>query len=203
VQRATVLKLFVLAGGAGLAFAAFRAFGSQADPEASAVESSVLDVFSSEDVGDVNADTNLRAFLLMIRKAEGTAGPDGYRTIFGGQLFESFADHPRVKVPFTQTDGETNYSTAAGAYQFTVRTWDDLAAKLGLPDFSPENQDKGAGELIRERGAFDDVKAGRFDDAIAKIATIWASLPGSPYPQPHRSRDYVLAAYQSAGGSLA
>jgi lysozyme len=171
-----------------------------ADPEASAVQSSLLDAFSG--VGDVNAiDANVAAFLAMIRASEGTAGPDGYRTIFGGRLFDNnFVDHPRVRVPFTQTDGVQNFSTAAGAYQFTVRTWDDLAAKLGLPDFSPPNQDAGAMELIRERNALDDVKAGRFDDAVNKIATVWASLPGSPYPQRTRSRDFVRIAYEQNGG---
>src|SRR5712691_7407529 len=197
--------LLLLGGGAILAFFALRAYGSPkpaavADPEASAVQSSVLDIFSG--VGDVNAiDANVAAFLAMIRASEGTAGPDGYRTIFGGRLFDNnFVDHPRVRVPFTQTDGKPNISTAAGAYQFTVRTWEDLAAKLGLPDFSPPNQDAGAMELIRERSALDDVKAGRFDDAVNKVATVWASLPGSPYPQRTRSRDFVRIAYEQNGG---
>lgn len=30
---------------------------------------------------------NLRAFLLMIQYAEGTIGPNAYRTLFGGSLF--------------------------------------------------------------------------------------------------------------------
>ena len=44
------------------------------------------------------ADANLRAFLQTIRQAEGTAGPDGYRTMFGGDLINSYADHPRRAV---------------------------------------------------------------------------------------------------------
>lgn len=148
-----------------------------------------------------NAGGNLAAFLAMIRACEGTAGPDGYRTIVGGGKFESFSDHPRVRVPFTQTDGVRNYSTAAGAYQFLASTWDGLRAKLGLQDFSPASQDAAAIELIRERGALADVQAGRFDQAVAKVAKTWASLPGANYKQRTRSAQFAQSAYVEAGGA--
>jgi muramidase (phage lysozyme) len=75
-------------------------------------------------------------------------------------------------------------STAAGAYQFLARTWDEVAAALELPDFSPQSQDVAALWLIRRRGALADLREGRFDDFVAKCAKEWASLPGSPYGQP-------------------
>ena len=174
------------------------------DAEAGAVEPGAFDSFFASEAGDsVNAEANVRAFLAMIRKAEGTDGGNGYRTIIGGQLFDTYADHPRVKVPFTQTDGALNYSTAAGAYQFLARTWDALAAKLELADFSPENQDRAAVELVRQRGALGLVQEGRFAEAVAKCATIWASLPGSPYPQRTRTDLFVQSAYERAGGTYA
>lgn len=148
----------------------------------------------------VDQDTaarNVRAFLDMIAFAEGTAGPDGYRTMFGGQLFESYADHPRIRVPFRLT-----YSTAAGRYQFLARTWDTLKRRLNLPDFGPESQDAAAIELIRERGALADVQAGRVAVAVDKVRKIWASLPGAGYSQPERSLNQLTAAYSRAGGTL-
>jgi muramidase (phage lysozyme) len=154
-----------------------------------------------------SAQTNVRAFLYCIRVCEGTDHADGYRAMFGypapGRMFTDFADHPRVKFPFTQTDGARNYSSAAGAYQIIVATWDRLRAKLKLVDFSPGSQDLCAMELIAEDGAMADVKAGNFQAAIDKCAGTWASLPASHYPQPKRSLQFALDAYQTAGGMLA
>lgn len=124
-------------------------------------------------------DANVQAFLQLIRTGEGTKGDIGYRTIFGGQKFSSFADHPRVFVPFGATT-----SSAAGAYQILGRTWDEMASKYDLQDFSPANQDIAAIGLIKRRGALGDVLAGRFKSAIEKCNKEWASLPLSPYGQP-------------------
>lgn len=142
------------------------------------------------------AHPNVRALLRVIRRGEGTADEAGYRRIFGGQLFEGFADHPRIKV----TKGRYT-STAAGAYQFLSSTWDETARVMGLGSFSPANQDKGAVGRIAARGALDDIKAGRFETAIKKIAWEWASMPGSPYGQPVISMDTARAVYVDAGGS--
>ncbi|GKT19563.1 hypothetical protein AVHY2522_22940 [Acidovorax sp. SUPP2522] len=143
------------------------------------------------------ASRNQKAFLDMIAFAEGTAGrgDDGYNILFGGAEFDGYARHPRVYVPFGNTT-----SSAAGRYQFLARTWDGLAAKLGLPDFGPASQDAGALELIRERGALADVQAGRTVRAINKVARVWASLPGAGYGQPERRLSALLNAYAQAGG---
>lgn len=148
------------------------------------------------------ADRNLRAVLDMIAYAEGTGGPNGYRTLFGGGLFDSFADHPRKFFTFTNKRGQTLRTSAAGRYQFLSRTWDELAKKLELPDFGPESQDRAAVELIRQRGALADVQAGRIAAAVTKIAPIWASLPGANYAQPERKLSDLVATYQAAGGNL-
>jgi muramidase (phage lysozyme) len=147
-------------------------------------------------------EPNVAAFLSTIRHAEGTAGPTGYRMHFGGELFAHFADHPRRAVT-RSLGGQPLTSTAAGAYQFLARTWDDVQATLELPDFSPASQDVAAVFLIRRRGALADVRAGRFDDAIAKCAREWASLPGSPYGQPVKTLERVREVYAAAGGAFA
>lgn len=146
----------------------------------------------SQDVGD----NNTQAFLSMIAWSEGTSGPDGYRTLFGGGTFDSYADHPRIYVPFRNTS-----SSAAGRYQILARTWDSLQNKLHLPDFSPDSQDQAAIELIRQRGALNDVRAGRVSDAINKCAKVWASLPGAGYNQPERKLAALQQVYADAGGT--
>jgi lysozyme len=149
---------------------------------------------------NVDSDTaarNVRSFLDMLAFSEGTDSAEGYRMLFGGALFDSFADHPRVYVPFRDTT-----SSAAGRYQILWRTWDTLRKRLALPDFSPASQDAAAIELIRERGALGDVQAGRLEAAIKKVAPIWASLPGAGYNQPERKLSQLVAKYQAAGGTV-
>jgi muramidase (phage lysozyme) len=144
------------------------------------------------------ANTNMQAFLRVIRTGEGTADAAGYKRIFGGQTFSSFADHPRIKV----TKGGYT-STAAGAYQALSSTWDETRRVMGLSDFSPASQDLFAVGRIAARGALDDVIAGRFEKAVRKCASEWASLPFSPYGQPTISMSRAEGVYQDAGGYVA
>lgn len=144
------------------------------------------------------ANPNMQAFLQVIRTGEGTADAAGYRRIFGGQMFNGFADHPRVKVT---KSGYT--STAAGAYQALSSTWDETRRVMGLTDFSPASQDLFAVGRIAARGALDDVIAGRFEKAVRKCANEWASLPFSPYGQPTITYARAQGVYQDAGGYVA
>lgn len=139
----------------------------------------------------------LRAFLEVIRTGEGTLGSDGYRTHFGGEKFESFHDHPR-KVVSAKGGGKLLRSSAAGAYQFLEKTWDGLVRLYGFEDFRPETQDEAAVALIAGRGALEDVLENRFEEAVAKCAKEWASLPGSPYGQPTLSAARAKAVYTQA-----
>jgi len=142
---------------------------------------------------------NLYAFLAMLRHGEGTVGANGYRTMFGGGLLNSFDDHPRKKI--RRRSGTRHItSTAAGAYQFLARTWDDCAGNLDLPDFSPASQDRAARFLIYRRGALNDVLAGRLEAAIEKCNKEWASLPGSPYGQPTVSLARCKQLFAEYGG---
>jgi muramidase (phage lysozyme) len=131
---------------------------------------------------------NVQAFLALIRFTEGA----GYRTMFGGEQCESLSDHPRRAITRT-LGGKPITSTAAGAYQFLSRTWDECAAALNLCDFGPHNQDVAALFLIDRRGALDHVIAGQWKSAILGCNKEWASLPGSPYGQPTKTMDKCLA----------
>ena len=135
-------------------------------------------------INEALKNTNVQAFLRVIRAGETSQDDIAYRTMFGGGTFASFNDHPRVK-----NSAAGLVSTAAGAYQFLERTWDGLDAKYNFPDFSPATQDFAAVALILGRGALDDVLAGRFEQAVRKCNKEWASLPGSPYGQPTRSME--------------
>ena len=138
---------------------------------------------------------NLKAFLQMIQYAEGTIGPNAYRTLYGGGLFNDYSQHPNI--PITKW-GIT--STGAGAYGFLYRIWIELQAALQLPDFGPASQDKAAIELIRRKGALPDVLAGNLSQAVYKCRKIWASFPGAGYGQSEKSMVILTAFYEKNGG---
>lgn len=147
------------------------------------------------------ANSNVQALLRVIRRGEGTADAAGFARLFGGASFASFADHPRQKIT-KKLGGKPITSTAAGAFQFLASTWDETARIMGLKDFAPAAQERAAVGRIAARGALEDAKAGRFDIAIRKIATEWASMPGSPYGQPVISLGTARQVYADAGGQL-
>lgn len=141
-------------------------------------------VSSSSAGGAWELPRTVRAFLDTIAFAEGTR--ERYDYIFTFVTFSSYADHPRRKI----CSGGL-CSTAAGRYQFLSKTWDPLAADLGLQDFTPPNQEKATLEIIRRAGAYNNVLKSNvqenFNAAMRKLNTTWASLPGSPYGQPTHS----------------
>jgi muramidase (phage lysozyme) len=119
-------------------------------------------------------ERNVKAFLAVIREKESRGN---YSVICGGGEFSSFADHPRPKLPKPCTKG------AAGAYQFTIATWDGVRAAMKLTDFKPASQDLAALGFIAYRGALPAVLDGRFDEAAKKCnggltGDGWTSLPG-------------------------
>lgn len=103
----------------------------------------------------------------------------GYNIRYGGATFDSYKDHPRIRRP--TPDGRS--SDAAGRYQFLSTTWDPLAKKLGLKDFSPANQDRAAWQLavdVYGYGVSGIVKGLRSDPikVAYKLNGTWPSLPG-------------------------
>ena len=128
-------------------------------------------------------EANVKKFLDFLGRAEGA----DYNTIVGGSKFSDFRAHPRI-VGLRTAEGS---STAAGKYQIVGTTYDEIAPKLGIRDFTPDSQDRIAVELIRRKGALEDVRNGNFDAAIGKLGGTWASLPSSPYSQPKRSAEWV------------
>ncbi len=163
------------------------------------------------------ADLNTAAFLAAIRAAEGTdRRGDPYRVVYGYRVtLQDLSDHPAITGEWTGELlsaamcagaglGPGCKSTAAGAYQITASTWRVLKRRLGLVDFGADAQDAAALELVRERGALADVRAGRFTDAVGKVRRVWASMPGAGYAgQGERTIDWLASRYQSAGGTLA
>jgi muramidase (phage lysozyme) len=160
-------------------------------------------------------DENVRAFLYMIRSCEHLArdvesGAD-YSTFFGGGRFTNYADHPvntgelrgvPLKPEWCRAAGFPGgkcVSTAAGAYQFTRPTWNELRAAGAwgrrLPDFSPASQDEAARRLLQRIGALPQIERGDVEEAIITASSRWASLPGSTSGQPQKKMSFALAKF--------
>ena len=106
---------------------------------------------------------------------------------YGGNEFTGPA-HPNQRVLIETGPNEGEYSTAAGEFQFLSSTWNEYKDKLGLTDFSPENQRIAAAELARDRykketgrDLDEDVES---DDPtiqsgiLTALNRTWTSLPG-------------------------
>lgn len=146
-----------------------RAVGAGAG--ATAAEASISPA-SLSGVPDGDQRTNLASFLDVIGASEGA----NYNTLVGQGAFnteiQDLSRHPN-KVGLRTGDG---VSTAAGKYQITGTTWRSLSHGGNAP-FTPENQDAAAIELLKRRGAYEDVLAGNWEAAVAKLGNEWQSLP--------------------------
>ncbi len=174
---------------------------------------------ATETPADVPVDTataNITAFLSMLRQSEGTgSAQDPYAVCYGYKhIITDFSDHPAVTgewkgEPLSDAMcanagfGPGCISSAAGAYQITKGTWNGLKSSLGLVDFSSDSQDAAAIELIRQRAALEDVKAGNIASAIDKCRNEWASLPGNYAKQGQRTQDTLVGWYTNSGGAVA
>lgn len=131
-----------------------------------------------------------------IKPALLAASDDGYNVLVGStaahpHLFDSYAEHPNVLVPLNSLGIK---STAAGRYQFLHRTW----VGLELPDFSPENQDRGCIKLFKQCHAYPRIVDGDIRNWIRMCASTWASLPGAGYGQHENKMDDLVDAYFDA-----
>jgi murein DD-endopeptidase MepM/ murein hydrolase activator NlpD len=115
-----------------------------------------------------------RALLEAISLVEGTAGPEGYRTMFGGGKFQA----PPWKHPDSVVRTTGYSSAAAGKYQFLPGTWAEAEKALGLSDFSPANQDKAALWLAKRRGVNPSKQLSKKD--IYRLGGEWAAIEGGP-----------------------
>lgn len=153
-----------------------------------------------EELQQIASDPRAQQMLGFIKAAEGVK--HDYNTGFGNERFDDLSAHPNIRKQFKQTDGKRNTTTAAGAYQFTNKTWNGLVDQYGLQDFGPMSQDIGALALIDQKGALDDVLQGDYQSAINKTGGVWASLPSSNYKQPKKSWDFANQYFAAQGSGM-
>lgn len=153
-------------------------------------------------------NSNLQAFLKLIRYAEGTERESNpYAVCYGySHVIKDFSEHPAITGEWTGKRLPDSMcrnagfnpgckSTAAGAYQIIKPTWIGLRNSLGLKDFSPESQDLAAIELLRQRNALSYIEKGDIETAIFNARKEWASFPGAGYGQGEKSLQAMLGKF--------
>lgn len=123
-----------------------------------------------------------------------TVGDEAYNILVGSTvanplLFNSYADHPRIY------NAKFN-STAAGLYQIIKGTFDQYKLKLGLTGFYPEDQDRIAIGLIKDKGAYNDALEGNLYRVFLAVSPVWASLPYSTAGQHTNKMNDLLTYFQ-------
>ncbi len=127
------------------------------------------------------AEANVRAFLTTIRQTErgrSVLTPLPYNSYNGttnGKL-NLFTEKTYAEAPLDYAEHPGKYknpkNTAAGAYQFLLKTWNNYKdSYVGLDDFSPFSQDKAAVCMLYDNHVLDRVKIGSPEE-IKKVKQI-------------------------------
>ena len=189
--------------------------GSGISGGASADPGSTDSIAGSMSLGGGAETPEEQAWLKTIRDAEGTAGKDGYGTVFGGEVVPELAEGKMTvneviqlqktgkmperlggrQVNFGEYDGRV--SGASGAYQFMPKTLEGLLRNTGTSGdaaFTPKMQDQFALELLRGRG-IDPTKAATIE-GMNKAQVEWAGL-GTHHGQTKRTTAESLRMYNT------
>jgi len=120
------------------------------------------------------------ALLNAIAKTE--SGGD-WNVIYGGQRFNDYSSHPGVMVTIKSGPNKGQKSSAAGKFQITKTTYDRVAPKLGIADFSPESQKQIAWYLANEdygpglQQALESGDPAAIKSVATRLSSTWTSLP--------------------------
>lgn len=138
---------------------------------------------------EITITPEYRALLNAISKKESGGR---YNVRYGGETFDDYSDHPRVYTPITSGPHTGQKSSAAGKYQFIASTWDNIAKRYNISDFSPISQDKAAVANAMEYYRSLTGRSLQADLASRDPATLrqigrtlsgqWAALPGGAQP---------------------
>lgn len=110
-----------------------------------------------------------------------------YRARYNQPDFHDYGAHPNTYAKITSGPNKNRTSNSAGRYQFISTTWADQQKKLGLKDFSPQNQDAAAWNLAKEayaqkyrgRNLEADIKdPSKMRDITSALKSQWTSVPG-------------------------
>lgn len=119
----------------------------------------------------------------LLEAIAGSESRGAWDVSYGGKKFSDFSAHPRQFTTIKSGPNAGKKSSAAGKFQITSTTYDRVAPKLGIKDFSPESQQRIAWHLAKEQyGPSLETDLAKGDSATLarvakKLAPVWTSLP--------------------------
>ncbi|MBI4748649.1 MAG: glycoside hydrolase family 104 protein [Acidobacteria bacterium] len=123
--------------------------------------------------------------------------PNGkYKEFIGKSSREiviSLDEHPQIYVDWKK--GE-KLSSAAGRFQLVYSTWEEVQKIYHFPDFSPRSQELGAIARMVRREMIRPLLTRNYEGAFRNGNREWASFPGSPYGQHHKSMTEIVEVYK-------
>jgi muramidase (phage lysozyme) len=148
-------------------------------------------------------NSNIQAFLITIRKGEGTLGPRGFYRHYGRGYLSTLDQQPKEGVKW-QWGKNDDPSSAVGAFMFLNSkdhpNWPNIAKIFGFTNFIEINQITGAEYFIDQDKALQYVLDGDIVTAITKTNGTWTSLPSGS--QQRLTMQEALEFYQLNGGTL-
>lgn len=146
-------------------------------------------------------DQNYRDLRELISFAEGTNGR--YDQLFGfdkqgnPRYFTDFSKFPDSPAEYRRADGSIGVSNDAGKYQINIKTYQRMAKRLGITDFSKESQDLIATALILEnKNAREALSRGDMGGAVSALRGVWFGLANRP---PETLQNYYNSILQNRG----
>ena len=145
-------------------------------------------------------DQKFSDFRDLIAASEGGS----YNRLFGfdnqgrPRYFSDFSKFPDSPAKYQKADGTIGESNDAGRYQINIKTYNRLAKRLGITDFSPRSQDIIANAIILKNSkASKALQDGDIGAAISAMNKVWVSLPGGPSGVGHRSMQFLQNTYNN------
>jgi lysozyme len=141
--------------------------------------------------------TYVKSFLDVIAYIEGTDRLHGYKTLFTGETFNDYQNHPN-KTICAFSSKKMICSAAAGRYSLEYGMWRQMAKKMKAYNFGPVNQDCAMIQILYEVGALGDIKKGNIIQASKKLGKIKKSFADiAQGVSPFRFEDVEMKFYQA------
>lgn len=157
------------------------------------------------------SNTNVLAFLRVIRQGESRQDDAAFGMLVYGGHFTDFSDHPRqhfdrvthrLVVDWRQAPPNST-SSAAGAFQITETTWNDFCHATGYAGpFDQDGQTQCAVWLMNGAKALVALFAGDFDSAVKLCRSTWTSLPGAAESHSNWTLAKARELYVKYGGAF-
>jgi muramidase (phage lysozyme) len=154
---------------------------------------------------ELRYNSQVKAFMRVIREGESSQGQEAYYMLNGGDLYKRANGYPAdlIEVPHPRVYGKGASTTASGAYQIVYQTWVNTAKLRGMeenPIMSPLNQERMVLSLMAVRGAVPAIIRGDVATAIRRLELEWQCFQPVVMLRQGRSVETYRRVFEAWGG---